>query len=106
MCPYASPLRLWLRRGWDAGDRTVILIDMEKLVEETLSKYDFTYLEKYLVYGQKYRTGIWDMNADFDASLDMTGLLLGSTAESAPITLDGTLGASWPAARRWTPLWA
>ena len=77
--------------GWDAGDRTVILIDMEKLVEETLSKYDFTYLEKYLAYGQKYRTGIWDMNADFDASLDMTGLLLGSTAESAPITLDGTL---------------
>ena len=64
---------------------------MEKLVEETLSKYDFTYLEKYLAYGQKYRTGIWDMNADFDASLDMTGLLLGSTAESAPITLDGTL---------------
>ena len=77
--------------GWDAGDRTVILIDMEKLVEETLSKYDFTYLEKYLAYGQKYRTGIWDLNADFDASLDMTGLLLGSTAESAPITLDGTL---------------
>ena len=77
--------------GWDVGDRTVILIDMEKLVEETLSKYDFTYLEKYLAYGQKYRTGIWDMNADFDASLDMTGLLLGSTAESAPITLDGTL---------------
>ena len=74
--------------GWD---RTVILIDMEKLVEETLSKYDFTYLEKYLAYGQKYRTGIWDMNADFDASLDMTGLLLGSTAESAPIILDGTL---------------
>lgn len=30
-------------------------------------------------------------HADFDASLDMTGLLLGSTAESAPITLDGTL---------------
>ena len=77
--------------GWDAGDRTVILIDMEKLVEETLSKYDFTYLEKYLAYGQKYRTGIRDMNADFDASLDMMGLLLGSTAESAPITLDGTL---------------
>ena len=77
--------------GWDAGARTVILIDMEKLVEETLSKYDFTYLEKYLAYGQKYRTGIWDLNADFDASLDMTGLLLGSTAESAPITLDGTL---------------
>ena len=78
--------------GWDAGDRTVILIDMEKLVEETLSKYDFTYLEKYLAYGQKYRTGIWDLNADFDASLDMTGLLLGSTAESAPITRDGALG--------------
>ena len=44
--------------GWDADDRTVILIDTEKLVEDTIAKYDYTLLEKYLAYGQTYSTGI------------------------------------------------
>lgn len=93
--------------GWDAGDRTVILIDMEKLVEETLSKYDFTYLEKYLAYGQKYRTGIWDMNADFDASLDMTWAFFWEVRRNRahyPGRHSG--GRHGRPARRWTPLWA
>ena len=68
--------------GWDADDRTVILIDTEKLVEDTIAKYDFTLLEKYLAYGQAYSTGIWDMEAGFDAELAL-GV--------APITMDGEL---------------
>lgn len=39
--------------GWDADDQTVILIDTEKLVADTAAQYDFTYLERYLAYGQK-----------------------------------------------------
>ena len=68
--------------GWDADDRTVILIDTEKLVEDTIAKYDYTLLEKYLAYGQTYSTGIWDMDAAFDAELAL-GV--------APITMDGEL---------------
>ena len=68
--------------GWDADDRTVILIDAEKLVEDTIAKYDYTLLEKYLAYGQTYSTGIWDMEAAFDAELAL-GV--------APITMDGEL---------------
>ena len=68
--------------GWDADDRTVILIDTEKLVEDTIAKYDYTLLEKYLAYGQTYSTGIWDMEAAFDAELAL-GV--------APITMDGEL---------------
>ena len=68
--------------GWDADDRTVILIDAEKLVEDTIAKYDYTLLEKYLAYGQTYSTGIWDMEAAFDAELAL-GV--------APVTMDGEL---------------
>ena len=68
--------------GWDADDRTVILIDAEKLVEDTIAKFDYTLLEKYLAYGQTYSTGIWDMEAAFDAELAL-GV--------APITMDGEL---------------
>lgn len=78
--------------GWDAGDRTVILIDTQKLVDEALDKYDFTYLEKYLAYGQKYRTGIWDMNADFDGSMDMSATFAALGMENVePLTFSGTV---------------
>lgn len=75
--------------GWDADDRTVILIDAEKLVEDTIAKYDYTLLEKYLAYGQTYSTGIWDMEAAFDASLALGTALTGYDA--APVTMDGEL---------------
>ena len=75
--------------GWDADDRTVILIDAEKLVEDTIAKYDYTLLEKYLAYGQTYSTGIWDMEAAFDASLALGSALTGYDA--APVTMDGEL---------------
>ena len=88
VAPYAHdnrtyvPVRFAAQAFGDADDRTVILIDTEKLVEDTIAKYDYTLLEKYLAYGQTYSTGIWDMEAAFDAELAL-GV--------APITMDGEL---------------
>ena len=75
--------------GWDADDQTVILIDTEKLLSDTIARYDFTLLEQYLAYGQQYSAGIWDVEAAFDASLALGSALTGYDA--APITVDGDL---------------
>ena len=84
--------------GWDADDQTVILIDTEKLVADTAAQYDFTYLERYLAYGQKYSTGIWDMDMAFDAELalgvapvTMDGVLAGTTADGTAMDASMTL---------------
>lgn len=68
--------------GWDQDDQTVILIDTEKLVEDTLSKYKFTYLDQYTQYSQKFNTGIWDFDAQLNGNLTMMG--------SDPLTFTGT----------------
>ena len=75
--------------GWDQDDQTVILIDTGKLVEETLAKYDYSYLEAYAAYAQKYNEGVWDMDADWNASLELGAALTGY--EAAPITMSGTM---------------
>lgn len=68
--------------GWDQDDQTVILIDTEKLVEDALSKYKFTYLDQYTQYSQKFNTGIWDLDAQMNGSLTLMG--------SDPLTFTGT----------------
>lgn len=69
--------------GWDQDDQTVILIDAGKLLDEALAKHEFTYLERYMDYSQKYSKGIWDVEGSFDASMSLLG--------SDPMTMEGTM---------------
>lgn len=71
--------------GWDQGDSTVILVDVRKLLSDTLSKYSYTYLERYADYAAnaKYNEGAWAATADMDASFAMMGL--------SPLTMTGSL---------------
>lgn len=67
--------------GWDQEAMTAILVDTDKLVDDTLGSRSFTYMEKYLKYSEKYQTGIWDTDLSFDGSMSLLG---------APITFSGT----------------
>ena len=67
--------------GWDQDDLTVIIVDTQKLLDSLQEKYQFTYLDKYMEYSQKYSTGNWAMTADFSGGLSMLGM--------GPIALSG-----------------
>jgi hypothetical protein len=69
--------------GWDQDDLTVIIVDTEELMDSLQSKYQFTYLNKYLEYSQKFNTGKWAMKADFTGDMSMMGM--------GPIALSGAL---------------
>ena len=80
--------------GWDQGDSTVILVDVRKLLSDTLSKYSYTYLERFSDYtaGAKYSEGNWAFTADMDASMAMEGL--------SPVVMTGAMdGVMGDAAR-------
>lgn len=77
--------------GWDQEAQTVILVDTDKLVDEAVGKYQYTTLEKYMTYAQKYNEGIWDMNAQLTG--DMTMLQMGPATFAGSMegtTSDGT----------------
>lgn len=69
--------------GWDQDDQTVILVDTDTLLSTTLAQYEFTLLAKYMDYSEQFQTGIWDMDAKFDASFTMQDV--------APLTFSGTM---------------
>lgn len=69
--------------GWDQDAQTAIIIDLDKLVDTALEGKSFTYLEKLAAMSAKYETGIWNMDATFDADVSMMG--------SSIMTLDGTV---------------
>ncbi|WP_295617780.1 copper amine oxidase N-terminal domain-containing protein [uncultured Intestinimonas sp.] len=77
--------------GWDQAAQTVILVDTDKVVDEAMAEHQYTTLEKYLAYAQKYNEGIWDMDAQFTG--DMTMLQAGPAAFTGSMegtTSDGT----------------
>ena len=76
--------------GWDADDSTVILIDTEKLVADTLDRYEFSYLEQALTWGQRYETGAWDVEMDFD----QTATYLDAEEEAVPLALGGSVSGT------------
>lgn len=69
--------------GWDQDDSTVILVDSQKLLEDTMANYKYTYFSKYMAYNEQFMTGNWEMKADIDASATVMGM--------GPATLDGTM---------------
>ena len=69
--------------GWDQDDSTVILVDTQKLLDEVMADYTFTYLEKYAAYNEQFSTGNWAMTMDFDAALTLLGM--------GPATVEGAM---------------
>lgn len=69
--------------GWDQEEQTVILVDTEKLLRDTLSQYEYTYLEEYLAYNEQFQTGAWEMDAAFQGGLSLMG--------TAPLAFDGAM---------------
>ena len=69
--------------GWDQSANTVVLVDVETLLAETLAQHEFTILEKLAAYDQQYKTGNWAM----EAQMDMSAQLMGAQA----LVMDGTL---------------
>lgn len=72
--------------GWDQAAQTAVIVDTEKLVKESMAGKNFTYLEKIAAMGEKYNTGIWNMDATFDADLSMFTIPL--------VTLDGAVNGT------------
>ena len=57
--------------GWDAAKRTVIIVDVEKQLENALAGKSFTYLEKFDEYSRKYNTGIWNSEVAAEGAMDI-----------------------------------
>lgn len=67
--------------GWDQAAQTAVIVDTEKLVKNAMEGKTYTYLEQLAALGEKYKKGLWDMDASFN--MDMTML-------TAPMmTMDG-----------------
>ncbi len=60
--------------GWDQTAQTAVIVDTEKLVTEAMEGKSYTYLEKLAAMGEKYKEGIWDMDASFDMDMSMLTL--------------------------------
>ena len=82
--------------GWEQSNYTVIIVDTEKLVAETLAGKSFTYLEKLMAFSEKYDKGIWDMKADMGMAMSLFGMPLltmegkiqGTTQDADKLAMD------------------
>lgn len=74
--------------GWDQTAQTAVIVDTEKLVKNAMEGKSYTYLEQLTALGEKYKTGIWDMEANFDASYEV-GLLAEEGSALPLLTMDG-----------------
>ena len=63
--------------GWDGTKRTVIIVDVEKQLENALAGKSFTYFEKFAEYSAKYNSGIWssEVAAKGAMDIDLSGLI-------------------------------
>lgn len=59
--------------SWDQAAQTVIIMDVETLVDEALAGKEFTLLEKYMEYSEKYNVGNWAVDGTLDASVSLLG---------------------------------
>jgi hypothetical protein len=77
--------------GWDAATRTAVIVDVEKLMDETLGDNEFTILEKYLTYAQKFQEGNWAVSGTMTLNiLAMGGEVITMDADMSGITADST----------------
>ncbi len=85
--------------GWDQDDQTVLIVDTEKLLGETLAKYEFTLMEKYAAYNEQFQTENWNIKAEFEASaafmamapMLFSGTMTGVMAEGTKAEMDMTM---------------
>lgn len=54
--------------GWDANNRTVILVDTSSMVEKAFAGGQFTLLRKYMDYAEKFNQGSYEVSLDMDMS--------------------------------------
>lgn len=60
--------------GWDQAAQTAVIVDTEKLVKEATEGKTYNYLAQIAAMGEKFQTGIWDMDADFHANIAAAGV--------------------------------
>lgn len=73
--------------GWDQDAYTAIIIDAEKLVDETLKGKSFTYLQKYTEYAQQFNEGIWNTEMTMDGAMTMSIDELSKTPVKIPMNV-------------------
>ena len=76
--------------GWDADNRTVILVDTANMVDQAVAGGQFTLLEKYLAYTEKFNRGSYDFKLD----MDMACTVLASEVLSVECAADGVVAES------------
>lgn len=59
--------------GWDQDTMTAIIVDVDTMLDKALAGKEFTLLEKYTEYSEKYNAGTWAMNGTMDASVSLLG---------------------------------
>lgn len=90
--------------GWDADDRTVILVDTESMINKAIENGKFTLLEKYMDYSEKLNRGNYEVKMNMDlaatvlaskvltASYDVSGIVAGNTAGEMSMTIKMDMG--------------
>lgn len=78
--------------GWDQEAYTAIIVDTDKLVEKALEGKQFTYLDKYMEYSNRFNEGIWNTDMALTGQMSMTGdgtsLIFPISAQAKGITQD------------------
>jgi len=78
--------------GWDQEAYTAIIVDTDKLVEKTLEGKQFTYLDKYMEYSNRFNQGIWNTDMTLTGQMSMTGdgtsLIFPISAQAKGVTQD------------------
>ena len=73
--------------GWDADDRTVILVDTQSLVNQAVEKNEFSLLEKYTDYANKFSQG----NYEIKMTMDMAATVLATEVMGINCTAEGVM---------------
>lgn len=78
--------------GWDQEAYTAIIVDTDKLVEKALEGKQFTYLDKYMEYSNRFNQGIWNTDMALTGQMSMTGddasLVFPISAQAKGVTQD------------------
>lgn len=91
--------------GWNQDTMTVTIVDIGAMVDKALAGKEFTLLEKYMEYSEKYNVGAWAANGSMDASVSLLGsetlplftgtvegIVSGNAAGEMSISMDMDLG--------------
>lgn len=90
--------------GWDADDRTVIIVDTESMVNKAIEDGQFTLVGKFMDYSEKLNKGNYEVRMKMDlactvlatkvltASYDVSGIVAGNTAGEMSMTIKMDMG--------------